>query len=509
MNGESTQTEAKHSVTRTREPTQVERPGERLKQESTAAVQPLPVRQSLLEGRSFVRLRALSDLAALTAAVVIALVAPWRETPLPTGYEVLWGLPALALLLLYLRGQYKQQLRPSLLDDVAALASVFSIAAMALVAIALVTISGGRPAVAFAPAWGLALGTAACGRTALIALQTRERRSRGSQRPALIIGAGLIGAHIARRLHACTEYGLRPVGFLDSDPLPTLASADHVPPLLGSTEQLSEVVREHQVSHVVLGFTFDSDRHLLPLVRECQRLRLELFLVPRLFDVHSHHATLEHLGGLPLISLQGVDPRGWEFAIKHVLDRVGAALLTMVLLPVLAALALGVKLSSPGPVFFRQRRVGRDGQLFDVLKFRSMRGDSDGSGFRPPSGSAPGGVEGDDRRTAVGRWLRRTSLDELPQLFNVLKGEMSLIGPRPERPEFVDLFRLDIERYGERHRVKSGITGWAQVHGLRGQTSIADRVEWDNYYIENWSLKLDVRIAVLTVKALLFGSREE
>ncbi len=497
-------------MTRTRGATQAEPREESPEQVSTAAVQPLlPWRRSLLEGRSFVRLRALCDLATLTAAAALALVAPWREEPPPAGHEVLLALPPLALLLLYLRGQYKRQLRRTLLDDLGVLASAVSIAAMALVALSLMTGISDRLAVAVAPAWGLGLALAACWRTGLIVFQTQERMAGRSQRPALIVGAGLIGAHIARRLEASSEYGLRPVGFLDSDPLPTLAAADHIPPLLGSTEQLSEVVREHHVSHVVLGFTYGSDRHLLPLVRECQRLRLDMFLVPRLFDVHSNHATLEHLGGLPLISLRGVDPRGWEFTVKHLFDRVGAALLTMVLLPLLAALALGVKLSSPGPVFFRQRRVGRDGQIFDMLKFRSMRCEPDGGAFRPQSGSAPGGVEGEDRRTAFGRWLRRTSLDELPQLFNVLKGEMSLIGPRPERPEFVDLFRQDIERYGERHRVKSGITGWAQVHGLRGQTSIADRVEWDNYYIENWSLKLDVRIAVLTVKVLLFGRREE
>jgi lipopolysaccharide/colanic/teichoic acid biosynthesis glycosyltransferase len=131
----------------------------------------------------------------------------------------------------------------------------------------------------------------------------------------------------------------------------------------------------------------------------------------------------------------------------------------------------------------------------------------DADEFRPDAGSAPGGVEGDDRRTLIGRLLRRSSLDELPQLFNVLRGDMSLVGPRPERPEFVELFESDIRRYGDRHRVKSGVTGWAQVHGLRGQTSLEDRVEWDNYYIEHWTLGLDLRILALTVQAM-FRSAE-
>jgi lipopolysaccharide/colanic/teichoic acid biosynthesis glycosyltransferase len=201
-----------------------------------------------------------------------------------------------------------------------------------------------------------------------------------------------------------------------------------------------------------------------------------------------------------------------QFAIKHALDRVLALALLILFSPVIALAAFAVKLSSPGPVLFKQRRVGRDGRVFDFYKFRSMREPSIGAELDDDSSSAldfllagdvaPGGVEGADRRTAVGRLLRSTSLDELPQLFNVLRGDMSLVGPRPERPEFVELFRNDIIRYGDRHRVKSGITGWAQVHGLRGQTSLAERVEWDNYYIANWSLGLDLKILAMTLIAL-------
>jgi lipopolysaccharide/colanic/teichoic acid biosynthesis glycosyltransferase len=168
------------------------------------------------------------------------------------------------------------------------------------------------------------------------------------------------------------------------------------------------------------------------------------------------------------------------------------------------AIAIAVKLSSPGPILFRQRRVGRDGHEFDLLKFRTMREPDLGAAeralhFELPEDLAPGGIEGTDRRTTIGRFLRDTSLDELPQLFNVLRGDMSLVGPRPERPEYVARFAQDVVGYENRHRVRSGITGWAQVHGLRGQTSISDRVEWDNYYILNWSLRLDLRILMLTL----------
>ena len=154
-------------------------------------------------------------------------------------------------------------------------------------------------------------------------------------------------------------------------------------------------------------------------------------------------------------------------------------------------------------MIFRQRRIGRDGKAFDFYKFRSMRTDEDEDAFTPTDGRAPGGIEGIDRRTPIGRFLRRSAIDELPQFLNVLKGEMSIVGPRPERPEYVEMFGRDHDRYSDRHRVKSGITGWAQVHGLRGQTSLSDRVEWDNFYIENWSLWLDLKILLMTIAAVV------
>jgi lipopolysaccharide/colanic/teichoic acid biosynthesis glycosyltransferase len=204
-----------------------------------------------------------------------------------------------------------------------------------------------------------------------------------------------------------------------------------------------------------------------------------------------------------VLGIRPLDPKGWQFRVKYAIDRPTALLALLAMSPVMAALAIAVKLSSPGPVLFRQRRIGQDGQIFEMLKFRSMHIPDKDVEFVPPPGFAPGGVEGPDRRTPIGRFLRRSGLDELPQLINVVRGEMSLVGPRPERPEFAIAFGAQLARYTDRHRVKSGITGWAQVSGLRGQTSLVDRVDMDNYYIRNWSLSLDLKIALLTVPAVL------
>ena len=334
--------------------------------------------------------------------------------------------------------------------------------------------------------------------------------TRLAAKPTLIVGAGEVGAHVERRLLGQPQLGLYPVGYLDADPLPDDMVPGRVSPVLGAPADLAEVARETRAEHVVLGFSSAPDRLLIPLVRECEALGLKVSIVPRLFESVNVHVSLEHLGGLPLFGLHTIDPKGWQFTIKHVMDRLLAGAGVLVFSPLLLGLALAVRLSSPGQVLFRQRRIGRDGRDFEMLKFRSMRivetitdpaDSSNVVALHPDVG--PGGVEGADRRTRIGTFMRRTSLDELPQLLNVVRGEMSLVGPRPERPEFVDLFGSRIARYSDRHRVKSGITGWAQVHGLRGKTSLADRVEWDNYYIENWSLGLDVKILVMTLGAVL------
>jgi exopolysaccharide biosynthesis polyprenyl glycosylphosphotransferase len=456
-----------------------------------------------LGGRSWSRLRLLVDVVVLYLASSAALFA----SPDATGSLSRWlaaGFPLVCLALLHARSGPDDRLHGSVLDSASYVMGMISLAAVLTIASAAL-LGSSTPIDLPLRLWLFGAVYLGVARVMLLSVRRQAVRNPALATPTLVIGAGAVGEHLVKRLSSDPRYGLRPVGFLDSDPPPSsdLSSAP-VAPLLGGTKDLTDTIAATEARHVILAFASEPDHRLLVAVKQCHDLGIEVSLVPRLFEAVNDRATLDHVGGLPVVSLKPTNPRGWQFTVKHTVDRLFAFVALVALAPVLLAIAASVRMDSPGPILFRQRRVGRDGRTFDLLKFRTMRQPSDGSTrFKPIYGSAPGGIEGEDRRTKLGRWLRSASLDELPQLLNVLRGEMSLIGPRPERPEFVELFAAEIDRYQDRHRVKSGITGWAQVSGLRGQTSIADRVEWDNYYVRNWSLRLDLRIVALTLAEVL------
>jgi Undecaprenyl-phosphate glucose phosphotransferase len=245
------------------------------------------------------------------------------------------------------------------------------------------------------------------------------------------------------------------------------------------------------VDEVVLALPSEEHGYLKTFMDELAQRTVDVKVVPDLFSYITLRGGLEEFGGLPIISLQGAPLEGWSRILKRVFDAGLSALALLLASPLLALIAAAVKLTSSGPVFFAQDRMGLDGRVFRMLKFRSMRTDAEAHGARFAS-------QQDARRTPLGALLRRTSLDELPQLWNVLMGDMSLVGPRPERPVFIEAFKKQIPRYHLRHMVKSGLTGWAQVNGLRGDTSIERRIEYDLYYIENWSLVFDLRILLRT-----------
>ncbi len=468
------------------------------------------VLQWALEGSGWNILRLAADLVLLCSAVVIAL----GGVQVSAVSAPLLALPPIVISLFYLRGLYRSRLRTLVLDGVVPVISGVSVGAMAVAMLGLFINQQAPPQYAFLRAWLYALVAVGAGRVALAGAQRVARAHRLVGKPVLIMGAGIVGVQVARRLEAHPEYGLAPVGFLDEDPRSLGEVGGRDVPVLGTIEDLDQTVMRTGVKTLIVAFSSVADARVSRLIQNCQELGVEVSVVPRMFDTINNRVGYDTVGGLPLLSFTSVDPRGLQFAFKHAFDRAFAFILLILLSPVILLAALAVRLSSRGPVLFSQRRVGRDGKAFDLYKFRSMHmvpeeaddPQNDPVRFLLGGDTAPGGVEGRDRRTAVGRFLRRCSIDELPQLLNVLRGEMSLIGPRPERPEFVELFRQDIVRYGDRHRVKSGITGWAQVHGLRGQTSLAERVEWDNYYISNWSLGLDLKILILTFVALFRNS---
>jgi exopolysaccharide biosynthesis polyprenyl glycosylphosphotransferase len=328
----------------------------------------------------------------------------------------------------------------------------------------------------------------------------RIRRSGGNLQRVLVVGAGELGRKVVERLNLHKEYGFSIVGFLDDDPGRQQRSIQGVP-VLGTTRELEQVIEEENVDQVMIALPLEAHYRTVQLVRRAGQLLVDIKVVPDVLQYYVMRAGIEDLVGLPLINLTQIPLKGWNQIVTRVFDFVGSTLLLLAtswLFPIIAWL---IKKEDGGPVYFSQVRTGLDGRSFRLYKFRSMRTDAEGDGEARWTRSR------DSRVTRIGDLLRRTNLDELPQLFNVLRGDMSLVGPRPEQPKFVERFRNRYPTYNSRHRVRSGLTGWAQVNGLRGDTSIRQRVAHDLYYIENWSIGLDIKILWRTFRIALHDAR--
>ncbi len=337
--------------------------------------------------------------------------------------------------------------------------------------------------------WVLTIVLVGMGRLAHDALESRLRARGVAVYNTLIVGTGEVGRMILNKIRQSPALGYRVVGFVDESP----AQADVLGvPVLGTPENLPQLIDQHAIDQVIIAMPERSHQELLEIIALCQRGRVEIKVFPDVFQIIASEMSIGDLNGLPLLTVRDIALRGWKLTLKRAMDIVGSALALIFLSPLMLLVAALIKLESPGPVFYVQERVGLDGKPFQVLKFRTMRQDAEANG--------PGWtVANDPRRTRLGRILRRYSIDELPQFINVLIGEMSLVGPRPERPVYVEQFRQAIPRYMERHREKAGITGWAQVNGLRGDTSIVERTKYDLWYIENWSIWLDIKILLRTL----------
>ncbi len=332
------------------------------------------------------------------------------------------------------------------------------------------------------------------GARATIRKQLRASRVKGHNLVRiLVVGAGRLGRDVTRKILNHSEFGFQVVGFLDDDPAKRDRSYLDVP-VVGTLNEVSTIIAEHRIDQVILALPLDAHRRMVEVADSASQECVELRMVPDIFQYATLKATIEDLDGTPIINLSQVPLQGWSSLMKRTLDVGLAAGGLAALLPFFPFVALAIWLEDHGPIFYRQERMGLDGRPFDMLKFRSMRVDAE-------STTGPvWAVRDDPRRTRLGTFLRHWSLDELPQLWNVLRGDMSMIGPRPERPAFVREFKHKIPQYMLRHRVRAGITGWAQVHGWRGNTSIRKRLQYDLYYIENWSLKLDLKILWMTLR---------
>ena len=412
--------------------------------------------------------------------------------------EAAWALGLAFVVVIVLNqaaGLYRGRISLSILDDVPRLvAGVLAAGTMGALATALAD-----PSITGTFFRGLAVLLVAMlvMRAIAYAGTRRLRRSRRFGHPALILGAGVVGQALADAIVADPGTGLRFVGFIDDEPL---GVGDLPGPVLGGAADLPDVIVDRGIAHVIIAFFHLPESQLVSAVRTCDRLECEISVVPRLFELSARSRDGDALDGMSLTRLRRAPFRTPMWHMKRVMDLLTAAVAVVVLSPLIALIALAVRIVDGPGVIFRQERVGLDGTTFQLLKFRTL------APVDEAESETRWNVKGDERISWLGRFLRTTSLDELPQLWNVVRGDMSLVGPRPERPHFVEYFDELLPRYGARLRVPSGVTGWAQIHGLRGDTSIEERARYDNWYIENWSLWLDFKILVLTVGSLMRGS---
>jgi exopolysaccharide biosynthesis polyprenyl glycosylphosphotransferase len=421
------------------------------------------------------------------------------STPPPQGtYLLLVGLATAAILVVFaLGGMYRQRRTISRMDELYRIVSQVSFGLVLAIAIASLVLGQefvySRQMLAYG--WIFAVIAVTSGRLLHASVIGRLRAHGVATDRLLIVGAGSTGRLILDKVRRSPQLGFDVVGFVRHSPpdgeLPE--NLDGLP-ILGMSRELDHIVEAHDVDEIIVALSGTPHEEVLELVYAVTRLPVAIRVYPDSFRLlTSDSLSITDLNGLPTVSVRSIGLRRIDRLVKRIVDVAVGAVVLVTLAPLMLAIALLIKLTSPGPVFFVQERVGQDGRAFQLLKFRSM----------PVNAEEESGPvwtsEDDPRPTRVGRVIRRYSLDELPQFINVLLGEMSVVGPRPERPFFVEQFRQVIPSYMARHHEKSGVTGWAQVNGLRGDTSIEERTRYDLYYVENWSVLLDLKIMVKTL----------
>jgi len=398
---------------------------------------------------------------------------------------------AIYLFSLAVTGQYRSWRGRTLVDQLFALYSGVGLAAVLMFAAIEAANLGQRYSrLTILPAVLLSAALMTLERYILRQYETRLRRQGIGTERVLMVGTGDGSEMLIRRMSMFPQYGFQVVGVL-SDEIPTDREYVGVQ-VAGRVDDLPRLVTPLGVDQVFLALPASQRDRLLHLITLCEDRNLEFKIVPDLLEVMSTRAAADALDGLPLVGVRRNQLRGFASVAKRAIDILVSALLLVIFSPVLLLVAILIKLTMPGPAVFRQERIGRFRRPFVIYKFRSMIPDAEAK--TGPTVAKPG----DSRVTTLGRILRRTSLDELPQLYNVLRGDMSLVGPRPQPTFFDERYSGEVPRYLERQQVRPGLTGWAEVNDLRGAAPISDRTMYDVYYIENWSLALDLKCIVLT-----------
>lgn len=405
---------------------------------------------------------------------------------------------ALWVLTFAFTGRYRVHLGQSFVDEI--LGSTGSVALFVVVALALEGLYRGFPysRLVLADAAVAAVLLFIAERAVIRLAQAALLRSGLGGIRVLVVGSGPVAELLLRRLRMFPEYGYQVVGKVGTDPEPDPAANGSEVPRFNLGSGLSRIVIRERADTVLLALSGVGHDRVLELARECLAAGAEVKVLPDVLEIMTSAASTEEVAGLPLVGLRPNRLVGSNLVVKRAFDLVATVILAIVAVPIVAVCAVAIAIGSPGSPFYQQERLGRDGRPFQVWKLRSMVKDAE-RGLGPVMTAVD-----DRRRTPVGRFVRRYSLDELPQLWNVLIGEMSLVGPRPERRFFVEKFEESVPRFRERLQVKPGCTGWAQVNDLRQSSSMEERLFYDIYYVENWSLSFDLKIILLTPWRLLF-----
>ncbi|MCA9898200.1 MAG: undecaprenyl-phosphate glucose phosphotransferase [Anaerolineales bacterium] len=338
-------------------------------------------------------------------------------------------------------------------------------------------------------AWVLTILLLVLGRLAHQLMRSALRNRGWGKDRVIVVGTGDMAQVVVQRILRSPYLGYELLGVVNgAEPGSTVGGV----PLLGTPEDLPELIETLGLDEVIIAMPEKGHRETVRVISYCERGRVSIKIFPDVFQFVTSQASIDELGGLPLLSVRDYALRGYLLIFKRLMDMLGAAIGLVFLSPLMLLIAIAIKLESPGPVFFVQERMGLDAKPFRMIKFRSMRRDAESAG--------PGWTtDNDPRQTKLGTFIRKIEADELPNLINVLIGEMSMVGPRPEQAHYVEQFRETVPRYMDRHQEKGGMTGWAQVNGLRGDTSIAERTKYDLWYMENWSILLDIKIILRTV----------